>query len=67
VAAWHSDVIERNRAGENGALSRHPDGRREDAFLYARDGTMAGGSDEIMRNLTAGRGRGLPREPRGQS
>jgi hypothetical protein len=43
------------------------DGRWLDAFLYARTWTIAGGSNEIMRNLTAEQGLGLPRKPRGQS
>lgn len=40
------------------------DGAWQDAFLYARAFTIAGGSSEIMRNMLAERALGLPKDPR---
>jgi alkylation response protein AidB-like acyl-CoA dehydrogenase len=53
-------------AGEAGVLiDGDPDtldgGRWQDEWLYARAFTIAGGSSEIMRNMIAERGLGLPR------
>lgn len=45
-------------AGDPAAVD---DGRWPDEFLYARAYTIAGGSSEIMRNIIAERGLGLPR------
>jgi alkylation response protein AidB-like acyl-CoA dehydrogenase len=36
----------------------------QDAFLYARAYTIAGGANEVLRTLIAERGLGMPREPR---
>jgi alkylation response protein AidB-like acyl-CoA dehydrogenase len=39
------------------------DGRWQEAFLWARGFTISAGSNEVMRNLIAERGLGLPKEP----
>ena len=44
--------------------SRQDDGHWQEAFLWARGFTISAGSNEIMRNLIAETGLGLPREPR---
>jgi alkylation response protein AidB-like acyl-CoA dehydrogenase len=44
--------------------SRRDDGHWQEAFLWARGFTISAGSNEIMRNLIAEAGLGLPREPR---
>jgi alkylation response protein AidB-like acyl-CoA dehydrogenase len=54
----------RSALGEHDPLV-HDGGHWQDGFLYARALTIAGGSNEVMRNLIAERGLGLPREARG--
>lgn len=44
--------------------SQRDDGHWQEAFLWARGFTISAGSNEIMRNLIAENGLGLPREPR---
>jgi alkylation response protein AidB-like acyl-CoA dehydrogenase len=41
------------------------DGWWQDAFLYSRALTIAGGANEVLRNMIAERSLGLPKEPRG--
>ncbi|MCW2831068.1 MAG: acyl-CoA dehydrogenase, partial [Aeromicrobium sp.] len=48
-------------AAVEGDLMEFDDGRWQDAWLYGRAYTIAGGSSEIMRSLIAERGLGLPR------
>lgn len=40
------------------------DGWWQDAFMYARAYTIAGGANEVLRTIVAERSFGLPREPR---
>lgn len=47
--------------GDPGAVA---DGWWQDAFLYARAYTIAGGANELLRTVIAERALGLPREPR---
>lgn len=43
----------------------YADGWWQDAFLYARAYTIAGGANEVLKTVVAERALGLPKEPRG--
>lgn len=47
--------------GDSGATA---DGWWQDAFLYARAYTIAGGATEVLKNVISERALGMPREPR---
>ncbi len=49
-----------------GDSAAHEAGRWQDEFLYARAYTIAGGANEVMRNMIAERGLGMPRDPKGK-
>jgi alkylation response protein AidB-like acyl-CoA dehydrogenase len=36
----------------------------QDAYLYARAFTIAGGANEVLKNVVAERALGLPRDPK---
>ena len=40
-------------------------GRWQDEFLYARAYTIAGGANEVMRNMISERGLQMPKDPKG--
>ncbi|MCU1692377.1 MAG: acyl-CoA dehydrogenase [Frankiales bacterium] len=56
------DLLGETGAAVEGDPALVDGGRWQDEWLYARAYTIAGGSSEVMRNVIAERGLGLPRE-----
>ncbi|MGB0620093.1 MAG: acyl-CoA dehydrogenase family protein [Myxococcota bacterium] len=66
IAAYALELLGPEGLLVEGDPSSEDAGRWQDEFLYARAYTIAGGANEIMRNMISERGLQMPRDPKGR-
>ena len=66
IAAFALELLGPEGLLDEGDPASEDAGRWQDEFLYARAYTIAGGANEIMRNMISERGLQMPRDPKGR-